>query len=238
MLLSFLLLASALSAQEGEGYRLLFNQVRVDRPVHWRAWHAPTGVQVVRADGTVEPRFLRRVIEVARDAPDFTYVSTFASEDTLQGGIRAVGTGRDSAPLVLDGNPNTYWEPQRTSSLDRWFLEIDLGRTVIAHRVVLRFVAEGQGDPFLKFGVMASDGLRWGQGRDQRRKFFRVGLETKPNKDQREYVFDIAPDRQVPEGVEGEIVQFLRIDVLDTDGPRAEEISAGTYAFLAEEDRG
>ena len=104
VLLSILLLASALSAQEGEGYRLLFNQVRVDRPVHWRAWHAPTGVQVVRADGTVEPRFLRRVIEVARDAPDFTYVSTFASEDTLQGGIRAVGTGRDSAPLVLDGN--------------------------------------------------------------------------------------------------------------------------------------
>ena len=237
-LLVSLLSARVLSAQEGEGYRLLSNQIRIDRPVHWRAWHAPTGVQVVRADGTVEPRFLRRVIEVARDAPDFTYVSTFASEDTLQGGIRAVGTGRDSAPLVLDGNPNTYWEPQRTSSLDHWFLEIDLGRAIIAHRVVLRFVAEGQGDPFLKFRVMASDGLRWGQGRDQRRKFFRVGLETKPNKDQREYVFDIAPDRQVPEGVEGEIVQFLRIDVLDTDGPRAEEVSAGTYAFLAEEDRG
>ena len=238
MLLSSLLLASALSAQEGEGHRLLFNQVRVDAPKHWWAWDAPTGVQVVRADGTVEPRFLRRLIEVARDAPNFTYVSAFTSKDTLQGGIGAVGSGQDSAPLVLDGNPNTYWEPQRTSSLDHWFLEIDLGRAVIAHRVVLRFAAEGRGDPFLKFRVMASDGLLWGQGRDRQRRFFRVGLETKPNKDQREYIFDIAPDRQVPEGVEGEIVQFLRIDVLDTDGPRAEEISAGTYAFLAEEDRG
>ena len=238
VLLSILILASALSAQEGEGYRLLFNQVRVDRPAHWQAWDAPTGVQVVRADGTVEPRFLRRGIEVAQNAPDFTYVSAFASEDTLQGGIYAVGTSQRQAFFVLDGDPNTYWEPQRTSSLDHWFLEIDLGRAVIAHRVVLRFVAAGQGDPFLKFRVMASDGLRWGQGRDQRRRFFRVGLETKPNKDQREYAFDIAPDRQVPEGVEGEIVQFLRIDALDTDGPRAEEISAGTYAFLAEEDRG
>ena len=238
MLLFSLFSVQALSAQEGEGYRLLFNQVRVDRPVHWRAWDAPTGVQVVHADGTVEPRFLRRVIEVAQDAPDFTYISTFASEDTLQGGIYAVGTSQRQASFVLDGNPNTYWEPQRTSSLDHWFLEIDLGRAVIAHRVVLRFVAAGQGDPFLKFRVMASDGLRWGQGRDQRRRFFRVGLETTPNKDQREYIFDIAPDRQVPQGVEGEIVQFLRIDVLDTDGPRAEEVSAGTYAFLAEEDRG
>ncbi len=241
--LRFALLASlfsvqALFAQEGEGYRLLSNQVRVDRPAHWQAWAAPTGVQVVRTDGVVEPRFLPRVIEVAHDAPNFIYVSTFASEDTLQGGIRAVGSGRDSAPFVLDGNPNTYWEPQRTNSLDHWFLEIDLGRAVIAHRVVLRFVAAGQGDPFLKFRVTASDGLRWGQGRDQRRRFFRVGLETKPNKDQREYAFDIAPERQVPAGVEGEIVQFLRIDVLDTDGPRAEAVSAETYAFLAAEDRG
>ena len=107
VLLSILLLASALSAQEGEGYRLLFNQVRVDRPVHWRAWHAPTGVQVVRADGTVEPRFLRRVIEVARDAPDFTYISAFTSEDTLQGGIGAVGTGQGQCPSCF-GRQSQY----------------------------------------------------------------------------------------------------------------------------------
>ena len=104
--------------------------------------------------------------------------------------------------------------------------------------LVLRFAEEGQGDPFLKFRVMASDGLRFGQGRDQRRRFFRVGLETKPNKDQREYIFDIKPDRQVPEGIEGEIVQFLRIDVLDTDGPRGREVLVEVYEFLAEEDRG
>ena len=237
-LLVSLLSARALFAQEGEGYRLLSNQIRIDRPEHWQAWAAPTGVQVVRADGAVEPRFLPREIEVVQDAPEFTYINPFVSEDTLQGGIHAVGTNWSQALFALDGDPTTYWEPQRTNSLEEWFLEIDLGRAVIAQRVVLRFVAAGQGDPFLKFRVMASDGLRWGQGRDQRRRFFRVGLETKPNKDQREYVFGIAPDRQVPEGVEGEIVQFLRVDVLDTDGPRAEEVSEETYAFLAEEDRG
>ena len=122
--------------------------------------------------------------------------------------------------------------------MDQWFLEIDLGRAVIARRVVLRFVEEGQGDPFLKFRLMASDGLRFGQGRDQRRRFFRIGLETKPNKIQREYIFDIKPNRQVTDGIEGEIIQFLRLDVLDTDGPRAQEVKAETYEILADDDRG
>ncbi|HIM55585.1 MAG TPA: discoidin domain-containing protein, partial [Candidatus Latescibacteria bacterium] len=182
-------MASSLSAQEGDGYRLLFNQIRVDAPEHWRAWEAPTGVQVVREDGTVEPRFLRSGIEVAQNASDFIYVNPFVSQDTLQGGISEAGSNRVEAPLILDRNPNTYWEPLRGTPVDQWFLEIDLGRAVIARRVVLRFAEEGQGDPFLKFRVMASDGLRFGQGRDQRRRFFRVGLETKPNKDQREYIF-------------------------------------------------
>ncbi len=233
-----LLLAASLCAQESDGYRLLFNQVRINEPEHWRAWDAPTGVQVVREDGTVEPRFLHRGIEVAHNAPDFVYINPFVSQDTLQGGISEVGTNRHQAPLVLDSNSETYWEPLRTAPLDQWFLEVDLGRAVIAHRVVLRFAAAGQGDPFLKFRVMASDGLRFGQGRDQRRRFFRVGLETRPNKNQREYTFEIESERPVPAGIEGEIIHFLRIDILDTDGPRAEEINAETYALLAEEDRG
>ena len=180
-------LAHPLFAQESAGYRLLFNQVRINEPVHWQAWDAPTGVQIVREDGTVEPRFLRSDIEVAQNAVDFIYVNPFVSQDTLQGGISEVGTSRDQAAAILDRNPSTYWEPLRSSPVDQWFLEIDLGRAVIARRVVLRFVDEGQGDPFLKFRLMASDGLRFGQGRDQRRRFFRIGLETKPNKNQINY---------------------------------------------------
>ena len=153
-LLLALLLAGPLFAQEQGGYRLLFNQVRVDAPEHWRAWDAPTGVQVVREDGTVEPRFLRSGIEVAQDASDFIYVNPFVSQDTLRGGISEVGSNRDEAPLILDRNPNTYWEPLRGTPVDQWFVEIDLGRAVIARRVVLRFAEEGQGDPLLKFREM------------------------------------------------------------------------------------
>ena len=239
-LLIAIILVLPLFAQEDEnpGYRLTLNQIRINQPEQWRAWAAPPGVQVVREDGTVEPRFLRSGIEVAHDASDYIYDNPFVSQDTLQGGVSDVGSNRDQAPLVLDGNPDTHWEPLRGTPIEQWFLEIDLGRAVIAQRVVLRFADEGNGDPFLKFRIMASDGLRYGQGRDQRRRFFRVALETRPNKDQREFIFDVRPDRLVPAGVEGEILQFLRIDVLDTDGPRAQEVVPEVYELLTVEDRG
>jgi hypothetical protein len=219
-----------------EGYRLLSNQVLIEQPEHWQAWQAPAGVRLIDSEGRVEPRFLRGQINAALEASRFTYVNPFVSDDTLQGGIGAAGTARQTAPLILDGDPETYWEPDRQSPLDDWFVEIDLGRAVIARRVVLRFAEEGRGDPFLKFRVMISDGQRFGQ--EQRLRYFRVGLETRPNKEQREYAFEIGPQRPVPEGIEGEIAQMVRVDVVDTDGPRAQEVSLDEYLGLAPEDQG
>lgn len=210
--------------------------MRIDRAEDWQLWKTPPGVQVLGDDGAVEPRFLRSDINVSLDAERFVYVNPFVSNDTLQGGVHEAGSNVLDGPLVLDGDALTYWEPLRDTPIDNWFIEVDLGRAVVAHRVVLRFVDREQGDPFLKFRVVASDGQRFGE--EQRRRFYRVGLETQPNKDQREYVFDIEPQRPVPEGIVGEVMQYLRIDVLDTDGPRAEEVSNADYALLPEEDQG
>ncbi len=233
--LACLCLSSA-QAQDSDGYRLLANQVLINRAEDWRAWDAPPGVQVVRDDATVEPRFLRGNINVTLDAESYSYVNPFVSRDTLQGGVHIAGSNLPAGSLVLDGDLSTYWEPERDTPTENWFLEVDLGRAVVAHRVVLRFVAEGEGDPFLKFRVTASDGQRFGD--EQRRRFYRVGLETQPNKNRREYVFDIEPQRPVPEGIEGEVMQYLRIDVLDTDGPRAEEIALEAYLELPPEQQG
>lgn len=230
----FLTPLGAQEAQEALGYRLLGNQVRIDQPEDWKVWDVPPGVQVVRDDATVEPRFLRSDINVTLDADSFIYVNPFVSNDTLQGGVHSAGSNLTDGPLVLDGDMLTYWEPDAGTSINNWYLEVDLGRAVVAHRVVLRFADEG--DPFLKFRVVASDGQRFGE--EQRRRFYRVGLETRRNKDQREYVFDIEPQRAVPEGISGEIMQYLRIDVLDTDGPRAAEIEVEDYLQLAPEDQG
>ena len=232
----FLLWASASHPQGQEGYRLLGDQVLVSAPEHWEAWESPTGVRVIDAEGTVAPRFLRRDIDVTLDADQFTYVNPFVSQDTVQGGIGQAGTARDSAPLILDGDPRTCWEPERGTPLENWFVEVDLGRAVIARQIALRFAAEGEGDPFLKFRVMISDGQRFGQ--EQRRRYFRVGLVTRPNKEQREFIFAVEPQRPVAAGTEGEIAQFVRIDVLDTAGPRAEEVDRVEYEALPEEHRG
>lgn len=142
-------------------------------------WNTPPGVQVIGFEGAVEPRFLRSDINVSLDAERSIYVNPFVSNGTLQGGVHEAGSN------VLDGDGQTYWEPERDTAIDNWFIEVDLGRAVVAHRVVLRFVDKELGEPFLKFRVVASDGQCFGE--EQRRCFYRVGLETQPNKDQREY---------------------------------------------------
>ena len=63
---------------------------------------------------------------------------------------------------VLDGDLTTYWEPESVADAAelgaQWWFTIDLGRLVIAKRIVLKFVEEGLGDPFLQYDVLISDG--------------------------------------------------------------------------------
>ena len=226
-----LLGGTGLGAQQG--YRLLSEKILVDQPAHWEAWKAAEGVRIIRDDGMVEPRFLQRHRNAVLNAGDFAYVD---EGDTLVGGIRAVGTNREAGAPAIDGDMSTCWEPEG-ENLENWFLEIDLGRAVIAERIVVRFAPEGQGDPFLKFRVLISDGRKI-LTRARTREYFRVGLITQPNKAQREFVFPIRPQRPVPEGVEGEIVQLVRLEVLASDGPRGQEVRPEDYQALPAAEQG
>ena len=219
--------------QEREGYQLWPTQVVVNGPAQWRAWESADGLRVVEADGLVRPRLLRRDINAALNAADFTNI---AGKDTTFGGISAVGVRADTldAPFVMDGDPTTWWEPDAELPEDAW-VELDLGRTVIARRIRLVFAPEGMGDPFLKFRVLVSDGSKSFSGR---RRFLRVGQVATPNKSQRSFTFDIEPFRPVPEGIVGEPVQYVRIDMLATAGPRAAEISQEQHFRLGPDDRG
>ena len=215
-----------------EGYRLLSDQVLVDTETHWQAWEAPIGVRVVRADGTVEPRFLRRAINAALNAGQFRYIS---EGDTLTGGIFAAGSNREQAPLAIDGNAGTFWEPELDKPVDDWWIDVDLGRAVVAQRIAVRFAEEG--DPFLKFRVLISDG-RVTFTQERKREFFRVGLANQPNKTQREFVFEVEPQQRVPEELTGAITQIVRIQALDSDGLRGAEIGRAAYRDLLPEEKG
>ena len=218
-----------------QGYELRPRSVVVEGAEAWRVWDTPPGVSEIDSTGTVRPRFLRSENNAVRNAGQFFRVE--AEEDTIYGGIGAAGSNLLTAPNVIDGNLETFWEPSKEDGVNSWYVEIDLGRTIIAQRIVVRFAPEEQGDPFLKFRVMISDG-REAFGRDNRRQFFRVGQINFRNKDQREFTFDIVPLRPAPAGVAGAVTQFVRIDALDSDGDRGAEVTPEGYELLGEEDRG
>lgn len=233
LLLLLLSLPPAILAQEIEGYRLERAGVVVDRAEEWEAWEKPDGATEVSAEGVVRPRFLRRAIDAMENAGAFDYVG--AQGDTIIGGVQAAGSADSTAHLAIDGDPETYWEPDAKDQLSAWYVEIDLGRSVIAQRVVVRFADSG--DPFLKFRVLAADGLR-GRTRFRSLNYFRVGQVAFRNKEQREFSFEVRPRRPQPDGMEGEVVQVVRIEGLDTDGVRGEEVGLEVFGQLDAADRG
>ncbi len=219
--------------REESGYRVQPSLVVVESADHWRRWEAGDGTRVVEEDGTVRPRFIRADIDAVANAAEFINI---ADGDTTTGGVSAYGNAADSltAAFVADGDLATWWEPD-TEFVDNSWVEIDLGRTVVARRIRLTFADSG--DPFLMFRVLVADGTK-SFGKKRSLLFQRAGQVAVPNKDQREFVFDLAPRRPVPDGIEGEPVQFVRIDLLGTDGPRAEEVGELGFFRLALEDRG
>ena len=162
-----------ISAQEG--YELRPRSVVVEGIEAWNAWDTPPGVREIDSTGTVRPRFLRSANNAVRNAGQFFRVE--AEEDTIYGGIGAAGSNLLAAPYVIDGDLKTFWEPNREDDVNSWYVEIDLGRTIIAQRIVVRFAPEGEGDPFLKFRVMISDG-REAFGSDNRRQTCASGRST------------------------------------------------------------
>jgi hypothetical protein len=120
-------------AQEQEGYRLTGSQVVVDQPAHWQRWQGATGTYQLHPDGSVQPYFLRRQTNAVLDASHFETI--IAEGDTVRGGLRAAGSNAQTAALALDGDVRTFWEPDPKDSLEQWFVEIDLGRSVIAQQV-------------------------------------------------------------------------------------------------------
>ena len=240
----------------GQGFRLEGQQLTVARARDWNGWslgnlQEPVGsvrqdIVDITSEGLVLPRFFRKKTDAVSNAPHFKreldkklkdlFVNTSEEEGKLfvRGGIKDAGSNVAGASNIMDRDDDrfeSYWEPDPNDPLDEWWVEIDLGRMVSAERIVLRFVQEGKGDPFLQFRVLVSNG-EFAHG------YRIVGGTTRGIRDQRLFEYVLEPDRVTAPDYTGTPLQFVTILVTDSRKGRAEEISAEEYADLDPADQG
>ena len=231
---AFLLLSLCLgvtSSTESEpGYTFQGNQIVVDQPSHWEAWTVNAGISDIRPDGSVAPRFVRKEINAALDATEYAA--------KVRGGVDA-GSNPHLAANLIDGDPHTFWEPDLDAPPEDWWVQIQLGRLVVVEKVVLRFVGEETGDPFLQFDL-----LGWRRtpptGRVTRytllgtdiSKFWSLYKTDRPNKTKR--VFEVVPQttESAGPGFVGEPLDFVHVLVTDSAIDRMREVAPDTYSEL------
>ena len=233
------------AAAQQAGHRVIANEVVVDRAEHWQNWLFPSTTITISPQGEVRPNRVERhtnavfdIVEAMRlHVPD--YLTKNPEEIVLADAILG-GSNRAGVVHVLDGDMATYWEPDSFSGEGdlgaQWWFSVDLGRLTFAQKIVLRFVEEGQGDPFLLFDVLISDGLQPGTVQGFGAPAFTTVMRTlQENKNQR--VFEMELTRQVA-SVRGAAERFVQVVITGSDGPLGREVSPVEYEGLGGDDRG
>ena len=208
---------------EGQGYSIRDDRVVIDRPEEWRSWSFPLDILEITEEGSVHPRLIRRDVDAV------------ANMATFGGGVRAAGSNPEDASRVLDGDLETWWEPDPEDPLEAWWVEIDLGRLVSATKLTLRFSEAG--DPFLQFSVLVSDGREAFEG-SQLMGYRQIVRTTQLNREQRTFRYELQPEGKATEEWTGTAIQYIRIEGTDSRFDQAEEVMEAEYEFLSPEDRG
>ena len=58
-----------LSSEQGYSFRA--NQIVAETQEHWEAWDVNAGISWITPDGSVSPRFVRKRVNVAPEAPRY-----------------------------------------------------------------------------------------------------------------------------------------------------------------------
>ena len=216
----------------GQGYTVQTDKVVMDTEDHWNHWSFPIDIADITPEGTIAPRYIRKGVNAVLSATEFVY------DKTKQGGIREVGSNAREAQNIMDEDPSTFWEPDGDDPLDKWYVQIDLGRLVSADRIVLRFVEEGEGDPFYQFKVLVSNGEELFPGSGELMNFRVVGKTKISNRDRRIFEFEVSPQDRYAPGWTGGTVHYVQIVVTDSRLGKAEEVGKDVYDALTEADKG
>ena len=226
---------------QSAGHLIRDNQVVVNSRSHWQNWTFPPGTLAISPAGAVQTRRIEKDTNAALDIVDYLRFNppaslgdkapeTIALVDAIEGGSNAADVAK-----AFDGDRTTYWEPDPPSDeidlASQWWFVVDLGRLVFAKKLVVRFVEEGLGDPFLLFEVLVSDGLEPKRLQGSGTRAFATVLRTlSRNKSQRVFEVDLTGQPPALDAVPVRFVQFL---ATGTDGPLGAEIAQAEYERLA-----
>ncbi len=234
----------SMSAAEGQGHRIAANQVVVEGR-HWNNWTFPAGTLDISNRGEVMPRVLHKNINASFDILDYLRLhpppalGSKAPEDIQLIDAIQAGSNREGVVHILDGDMSTYWEPdllQPDVDLEsQWWFTIDLGRFVFIEKLVLKFVDEELGDPFLLFDVLVSNGLNPVRVPGSKSPEYKTVLRNlQPNKSQRVFEIDFS---KVPEA-QSEGVRFVQVVVNGSDLQQGREVDREVYDALDADSRG
>ena len=211
------------------GQRVEAGTYRIQSRAAWKTWSLPGEAVVLGNDGSVRPRRYRRNINAAANASEFEYLTK--DDGLVFGGVRRVGSGQATAARVIDSDITTWWQPSPSDELEDMWLEVDLGRTVIANRIRLVFPDTSGARPFRNFTLYTSEGARTSLKNDVF-LFTRIGSTIEPNT---ETVIDYDLSIIDPAGATGaylvtgdtlsfNVVQYIRfvVDKAQADAALAE----------------
>ena len=118
------------------------------------SWQYPAGLVNVTDEGVTVKRFGATENAVA-DIDDHSSITIgqFGSRPAR------TPTNQFSADRIRDQDETTYWKPNPNDPLQLWWIELDLGRVVVADKVRVIFPDEEGARPFSFFSVFASPGI-------------------------------------------------------------------------------
>ena len=131
------------------------NTHRIDSREQWEQWNFPPTTLSFNEDGSITAMKFERDVNASLDATEWTHIKNGKER---HGGIREGGSNPGTALNVLDGDPETYWQPDPDSDLADWVLEVDLGRAVPATMIRLRFPDQEGARPLREFRLYVTDG--------------------------------------------------------------------------------
>ena len=144
----------------------------------FESWDHPAGLVTPTDDGVEVERFGKTFNAVA-NADQFSSIVI----GDIYGSVRPVRSPSNQAEahLVADQDPNTWWKPVADDPTENFWVELDLGRAVIAEKIRVIFPDTEDARPFRFFSVFMSPGIGVTFGGANRIVFDRVGKPVNNN---------------------------------------------------------